>query len=348
MKLSFIEKHIEKIRQEETVQRFIPNTPISSLKNVLTWITNSYVHKTLGGSEYMAHVINKFLIQKGYRINVIGPWDGTEFEGVHLVNIRDSPGVKQAVGECVALIAQNYTYPALAAKLGGKLQKPVVVFTHTTIPEWDPPPDTYQHDSSNLHIIYNTEWVRSHFRSSLNSIVVRPPIDTTKIAHQTTRKYVTLVSVSLNKGAYPFFEIATRMPDVQFLGVNNIIKGPDLPNITYLEKTRSIKEIYEQSDIVLMPSEYESWGMVASEAIASGVPVIASPTPGLQENLAYAGLYIHQNAIEEWVSMIRKLKNDTEFYAGTVVKCLQRAEELKAQNTLDFDRMKTFIDDIVR
>lgn len=346
MKLSFLKKHV----MFQGIQHYIPDHPVVSNRNEITWITNSYVNHVLGGSEYMAHTINRFLLQQGFVINVIGTWESCMYEGIRLINVADTQQVKGAIGRSSLLFSQNFNFPERTVRIAHQLNKHVVVFIHTTNPVWDPSPEQYTSmiHPSRLHVIYNTEWVRSFCKPSTNSIVLRPPIDTTKIAHQTTRKYVTLVSVSLNKGAYPFFEIATRMPDVQFLGVNNIIKGPDLPNITYLEKTRSIKEIYEQSDIVLMPSEYESWGMVASEAIASGVPVIASPTPGLQENLAYVGLYIHQNAIDEWVSMIRKLKNDTEFYAATVVKCLQRAEELKAQNTLDFDRMKTFIDDIVR
>jgi glycosyltransferase involved in cell wall biosynthesis len=358
MKLSFVKKHIEKVDARFTqhddifdLHRFIPDTIVEKEKNVLTWITNSYVHKTLGGSEYMAHAINKFLMQYGYRINVIGPWDTTEFEGVNLINIRETSLVKHAIGQCTVLLAQNYTYPSLATQIAGRVQKHVIIFIHTTIIEWDPPPYTYEHytDSSKIHLVFNTEWVKSYFKSSLDSIILHPPIDTSKIVSRTSRKYVTLITVTAPKGGYQLIEIAKRMPDIQFLGVGNHgIKDTSIPNITYVPNTTNIREIYEQSDIVLVPSTYESWGMVASEAISSGIPVIATPTPGLQDNLASAGIYIHQNSIDEWVSMIRKLKTNPDFYADTVAKCLKRADELNLQNKTDFENLKGFVDEIAQ
>ena len=41
-----------------------------------------------------------------------------------------------------------------------------------------------------------------------------------------------------------------------------------------------------------MPSQEETWGRVAIEAISSGIPVIANPTEGLREALDYCGIYI--------------------------------------------------------
>lgn len=48
---------------------------------------------------------------------------------------------------------------------------------------------------------------------------------------------------------------------------------------------------YRRSDIVLCPSRQESFGRVAAEAMASGVPVVASSLPALRELLAAAGTY---------------------------------------------------------
>jgi len=42
---------------------------------------------------------------------------------------------------------------------------------------------------------------------------------------------------------------------------------------------------YASSDIVVVPSLQESWGLIATEAMASGRPVIASSVGGLREQV---------------------------------------------------------------
>ncbi|WP_262928542.1 glycosyltransferase family 4 protein [Streptomyces sp. CBMA152] len=49
------------------------------------------------------------------------------------------------------------------------------------------------------------------------------------------------------------------------------------------------EHVYSRSRVILMPSLYESWGRVAVEAFASGIPVIAHTTPGLVESMGEAG-----------------------------------------------------------
>ncbi len=54
-------------------------------------------------------------------------------------------------------------------------------------------------------------------------------------------------------------------------------------NVTFLgaKDQSQLPEYYNASTAVIMPSDYESFGMVALEAMASGVPVIASAVGGL-------------------------------------------------------------------
>jgi N-acetyl-alpha-D-glucosaminyl L-malate synthase BshA len=53
--------------------------------------------------------------------------------------------------------------------------------------------------------------------------------------------------------------------------------------VVFLGKQDSVAEIMACADLMLLPSKNESFGLVALEAMASGVPVIASDAGGLPE-----------------------------------------------------------------
>jgi len=54
-------------------------------------------------------------------------------------------------------------------------------------------------------------------------------------------------------------------------------------DVRFLGKQEQIEEILLISDLFLLPSEYESFGLAAMEAMAASVPVISSNAGGLPE-----------------------------------------------------------------
>jgi glycosyltransferase involved in cell wall biosynthesis len=54
-------------------------------------------------------------------------------------------------------------------------------------------------------------------------------------------------------------------------------------DVRMLGKQTDMEDIYVVSDLFLLPSEYESFGLAALEAMAGGSPVIASDAGGLPE-----------------------------------------------------------------
>lgn len=77
-------------------------------------------------------------------------------------------------------------------------------------------------------------------------------------------------------------------------------EGPDLTKVWkwlkanhlendafFLGKQNEVADILSQADLMILPSEKESFGLVALEAMASGVPVIASNAGGIPEVVAH-------------------------------------------------------------
>jgi len=73
-------------------------------------------------------------------------------------------------------------------------------------------------------------------------------------------------------------------------------------------------------------SFYEGFGIPLLEAMASGVPVLASDIPALREVAGSAALFVNPHNIEEISSLIDKLINDEGLRDELVVKGLKRVE----------------------
>jgi N-acetyl-alpha-D-glucosaminyl L-malate synthase BshA len=56
-----------------------------------------------------------------------------------------------------------------------------------------------------------------------------------------------------------------------------------IEDIRFIGKQEQIEEILAVSDLFILPSEYESFGLAALEAMAAGVPLISSDAGGLPE-----------------------------------------------------------------
>ena len=183
-------------------------------------------------------------------------------------------------------------------------------------------------------VVYNSEEARQMipFHGNLG-IVLNPPIKDIKA---TPGDCITLINISEAKGGRVLKTIAENMPDKKFIGVKGsygeqVLNMPS--NVEIVENTSDLTEVYSRSRIVIMPSVYESWGMVGVEALSCGIPVIASDIWGLKASLGEAGIFLNRNKVEDWIDMIKKL-DDKKVYKEASKKAKKRAEELKAKEGL--------------
>jgi N-acetyl-alpha-D-glucosaminyl L-malate synthase BshA len=107
-------------------------------------------------------------------------------------------------------------------------------------------------------------------------------------------------------------------------------------DIRFLGRQEQMEEILAISDLFILPSEYESFGLVALEAMAAGVPVISTNVGGLPE--------ININGVTGYLSNI----GDIEDMSNNTIKILSDEKGLaKMKKKAQAQAMKFDIDNIV-
>lgn len=83
--------------------------------------------------------------------------------------------------------------------------------------------------------------------------------------------------------------------------------------------------LYNMADLFVFPSLYEGFGLPVLEAMACGVPVIASNRTSLPEVVGDAGILVNPENPEELVSAMSKVLGDSELGATLSRKGIERA-----------------------
>lgn len=287
----------------------------------------------------------KYLISKGHECRVLlhqakqyGITKPYNYEGVEVF-----PAMKQMDGIVwwADRVFTHLEFTSWTAHICKVLKRPVFFIVHNTHPY-----KCAQDPRLPMNVIYNSHYAREVLNYPHPSMVLHPPVDWRKYnvcPDPINNRYITLINLNKNKGGEIFYEIAKRMPDKMFLAVKGsydpqIIQ--DLPNVVILENTPDILPIYRQTRILLMPSEYESWGMTCTEAMCNGIPVISTRTFGLNENAAHAGIFVDREDIDGWIREIRRLHKKKVYLRQSEI-CRHRSRELDPLQ--EFQELENFI-----
>lgn len=101
--------------------------------------------------------------------------------------------------------------------------------------------------------------------------------------------------------------------------------------VHFLGSRHDVPAILKASDIVVMSSNFEGFGLVAVEGMASGKPVVASDVPGLADVVSGAGLLFSPHNEHELAEQLQHLSEDKNFYMEVQDSCQKRAEQYSAE-----------------
>lgn len=131
-------------------------------------------------------------------------------------------------------------------------------------------------------------------------------------------------------------EIARRIPDATLnlvgdgperAAVENFIAKHGLTNVELAGERRDIVDTLQNSRVFLLPSEVESFGLAALEAMACGVPVVASNVGGIPEVVedGITGFLHAVGDVEAMAQSAKRLLDDTHLHARMSLAARARA-----------------------
>jgi len=312
---------------------------VSSKPTVLCY---AHIYTGLGqnsGGDSTIHELLKAMVADGWDAKVLvynapRPFESFDLDGVRVEQQRDR---RDPIAEIpkANLVLAHLDGTERSCFIARKFKTPVVQYIHNSMA----PTHAYVGMKCDL-AVFNSQWISDSYPEYTGArIVVRPPVNPADYAATLDKcGEITQVNMWVNKGAETFYRCAEALPNLSFGTVYGGY-GPqdirEMANVTHHPNVHDMREVYGRARIILMPSLYESYGRVAVEALATGIPSIVAPTPGLKEALGDAGTYA--SSPEDFIQAIKRLTG-SRAYNAAVKRATARSEELWAQSQVELSR----------
>lgn len=284
------------------------------------------------GSELMVHTMLRYLADRGHEARaVVGRGEDRTYQGVVYTSTdgmrgQDADRCRAQLHRWADVVVTHLDHSRVAVRYAKGAGKPIVHLVHNHLQL-----HANQVSGQNCDLaVMNSQWLADRVGWPHEQIIVRPPV--WQDDYRTTPgDHVTLVNLTSSKGCEVFYELARRRRSDRFLGVLGAYGDQtirQIPNVEIGGHTGDMRDdVYARTRVLLMPSDYESWGRVAVEALCSGIPVIAHPTEGLTEALGDAGIFCDRDDVGAWETELARL-DDPDEYEQASAAAVARAAEL--------------------
>ncbi len=323
------------------------------------------------GSEVTVHAAMREMVRRGHEVVTVADRtpESYEYEGVKVLALPQQGHqfalVKEYAKDADVLIT-HLDLTALAMQLQLDLGLPLVHFVHNHMQL-----DFHSVPPHKAHlVIFNSDWVakRQEFKGEPwpgLSVVMHPIVEPDRYRCERGSK-ITLCNPTDGKGIATLHRLSEAMPDFEFLVVEGIygeqVAPPNLgeewerahPNIEHMRNSPDFRDVLRKTKVLLMPSNYESYGRCAVEAACAGIPSIVHPTEGLLEALVAertptpeelqggwasgAGIFCDRADIPSWKAQIERLYSDEIYYRSRSDAALKLADSLDPEG--EFDRLE--------
>lgn len=327
-----------------------------------------YPNEHMAGSETTVHAALRAMVQRRHQVTVvcdrskIAPYEN---EGVQVIRPprRGRQRWLVELAHEADLLVTHLDLTGQAMSLGLDSKRPLAHFIHNDgqLAYW------HVNTLKCQLAIFNSDWVVEKQQWSGHQITIHPVVEPHRYVCE-RGEGVTLVNPTATKGSATFYALAQRFPDIDFItaqgGYNYQVCCPSrddaqpiirqhhkfydetgseqncygLPNVTHFKADPDIRNIFRRTRVLLMPSDYESYGRVGVEAACAGIPTIAHPTLGLKEAFGNAAIFCDREDVDSWAKEIDRLYTDEVYYRSRSDAALRLTQAFDPER--EFNRLE--------
>jgi glycosyltransferase involved in cell wall biosynthesis len=298
------------------------------------WILHNYPPVVLAGAEFAAHRINLWLLKEGWtvRVYIVGQAAEypAEFEGVPITCARNCYDLP--IDSDTLLLSQLWAARQAHMVVDMKRLKYIEFVHYVDNTVVSPYPWTTRRDFLMVYNSLDTQKRALEIGGWLSTVksVLMPPLITDvpaslsqveeKRSARAEARWITLVNFSTDKGADIFNSCATmnEKEGREFVGIAGSHGQQEKPcaRVQVLTATLDMESVWAKTRILVVPSKYETWSMVASEALLRGIPVVAADhIPALKENCGDGALYVPRDDVGAWLRALDTIEAEYEQYS---------------------------------
>jgi hypothetical protein len=296
---------------------------------MIVWILQNYPPVVLAGAEFAAHRINKWLLSQGFAVTVYIQSNESypsEFEGVQIKRMNPFDCYTMILEPGTILVSQLWATRSARTIFDRNPHCKYIEFIHYVDATVITP---YPWTQREFTLVYNSKDTRQRslaigsWLSSKQSFVF-PPLNDPPLITPPTRTnfsmypWITLVNFNKDKGADIFNQLALIDQTRKYVGIKGSHGAQEKPvsQIELIDPTFDMEHIWKHTRILVVLSTYETWSLVASEAMLRGIPVVAANhIPALKENCENAAVYVNRTNLDECISAFDTIELNYEMYS---------------------------------